>query len=452
MSTLWSPSSWQQKPVKQQVVYPDPQALQDALAALARLPPLVTSWEIENLKGQLAEAARGERFLLQGGDCAETFDDCRSGPIANKLKILLKMSLVLVHGSGRNVIRVGRFAGQYAKPRSADTETRGGVTLPSYRGNLINRPGFTAEDRTPNPELLLRGYERSALTINFIRGLVDGGFADFHHPELWDLDFVNHSAQGAEYREMVEAIARSVRFLETIARRRLDEVSRVDFFTSHEGLHLPYEQAQTRRVPRRVGWYNLSTHFPWIGDRTRDLRGAHVDYFRGIANPIGVKVGPTMEPDDLVDLTRALNPDNEPGRLTLIHRFGAGRIAMCLPGLVEAIKRHGREVLWCSDPMHGNTVVTASGLKTRAFEDILGELDQAFEIHERLASRLGGVHFELTGDDVTECTGGARGLGEDDLARAYRSDVDPRLNYEQALEMAFLIARRMSRGWGKREG
>ena len=444
MPTPWSPDSWQQKPAAQQATYPDPEALDKALVALAALPPLVTSWEIENLKGQLAEAVAGRRFLLQGGDCAETFDDCRSEAIVSKLKILLKMSLVLVHGSGQNVIRVGRFAGQYAKPRSAPTETRDGVTLPSYRGNLVNRPGFSPEDREPCPELLLRGYERAALTINFIRGLVDGGFADFHHPELWDLDFVNHSARADQYREVVDAIARSVRFLESIAGRRLDEVTRVDFFTSHEGLHLPYEQAQTRQVPRRTGWYNLSTHFPWIGDRTRALDGAHVEYFRGIANPIGVKVGPAMTPDELLDLIGVLNPDDDPGRLVLIHRFGAGRIEECLPPLVKAIARAGREVLWCCDPMHGNTVTTDAGVKTRNFDDILAELDRAFEIHGRLGSRLGGVHFELTGEDVTECVGGARGLGEADLARAYRSDVDPRLNYEQALEMAFLIARRMS--------
>jgi len=444
----WSPTSWQNKPIRQRVTYPDCEALGRVLAMLARLPPLVTSWEVERLKGQLAEAARGERFLLQGGACSESFDDCQSAIIASELKILLKMSLVLVYGCQKQVIRVGRFAGQYAKPRSAETETRGGVTLPSYRGPLINCRGFTLEERTPNPQFLLTGYHRAALTLNFIRGLVDGGFADLHHPEQWNIEFVNHAARSAEYREIVASISRAMRFLEAMAGRRLDEVSRVDFFTSHEGLHLDYEQAQTRQVPRRPSWYNLTTHFPWIGDRTRQLDGAHVEYFRGIANPIGVKVGPTMAPEELVELTRVLNPANEPGRLTLIHRFGAHQVARCLPPLVDAVRGAGRVVLWCCDPMHGNTIATRAGVKTRSFDDILSELTQAFEIHAQMGSILGGVHFELTGENVTECLGGARGLTEADLGTAYHSDVDPRLNYEQALEMAFLIARRMSRARG----
>lgn len=446
MQSDWSPSSWQQKPISQRVEYADPVALERTLCELSRLPPLVTSWEVENLKTQLAEAARGERFLLQGGDCAETFDECRSSVIANKLKILLKMSMVLVYGSRKPVIRVGRLAGQYAKPRSTDMETRDGVTLLSYRGNLINRPGFTPEDRTPDPRLLLRGYERAALTINFIRGLVDGGFADIHHPEQWNLAFVNHASRSEDYRQIIDSIGQSVYFLEAIAGRRLDELNRAEFFTSHDGLHLAYEQTQTRQVPRRPHWYNLTTHFPWIGDRTRAIGGAHVEYFRGIANPIGVKVGPMITPDELPDLIGVLNPTNEPGRITLIHRFGAGKIEQCLPPLIEAVRRRGQQVLWCCDPMHGNTVVTRSGLKTRSFDEILSELSLAFEIHERSGSILGGVHFELTGDNVTECLGGARGLTEADLAEAYLSDVDPRLNYEQALEMAFGIAHRMSLG------
>lgn len=442
MSAPWSPSSWQSKRAAQQVVYPDQAALQKVLEALGKLPPLVTSWEVESLRHLLADAAFGKRFLLQGGDCAETFDDCRSDCIANKLRILLKMSFVLGYGCQKSVIRVGRFGGQYAKPRSADTETHNGVTLPSYRGNLINQHGFTKEERTPDPELLLRGYERAALTLNFIRALVEGGFADLHHPELWDLDFVNHAAQSAGYRGIVDSISQAIRFLETTLDRTLGELNRVEFFTSHEGLHLPYEQAQTRQVPRRPNWYNLSTHFPWIGDRTRAIDGAHVEYFRGIANPIGVKIGPSITPDELSALIEVLNPRNEAGRLTLIHRFGANEIERCLPTLIEAVKRAGKVVLWCCDPMHGNTVVTQTGLKTRSFDCILSELEQAFDIHDRMNSILGGVHFELTGDTVTECTGGARGLSEDDLSTAYLTDVDPRLNYEQALEMALLIARR----------
>jgi 3-deoxy-7-phosphoheptulonate synthase len=431
--------------MKQRVTYPDPDALCAVLAALTRLPPLVTSGEVESLKGQLAEAARGQAFLLQGGDCSESFDDCQSAIIANKLKILLKMSFVLAHGCRKRVIRVGRFAGQYAKPRSAENETRNGLTLPSYRGPLVNRPGFSLEERTPQPEFLLEGYKRAGLTLNFIRGLVDGGLADVHHPEQWNLDFVNYATRSTEYRQIVEAISSSVHFMETIAGRRFDELARVEFYTSREGLHLDYEQAQTRQVPRRPNkWYNLSTHFPWIGDRTRARDGAHVEYFRGIANPIGLKVGPSMSAEELLALIEVLNPQDEAGRLTLIHRFGVDRIGKHLPALVQAVLRAGKNVLWCCDPMHGNTLPTHSGVKTRRFEDILGELHQAIDIHHELGSILGGVHFELTGEDVTECLGGARGLVEADLGRAYRSDVDPRLNYEQALEMALCIARRLS--------
>jgi 3-deoxy-7-phosphoheptulonate synthase len=441
----WSPDSWQSRPLEQRVVYPDAEAFGAVRAELAKLPPLVTSWEVEALKSQLAEAARGERFLLQGGDCSESFDDCQSAVIANKLKILLKMSFVLVYGCQKQVIRVGRFAGQYAKPRSAESESRDGLTLPSYRGPLVNRPGFCPAERIPNPAYLLEGYQRAALTLNFIRGLVDGGLADLHHPEFWNLDFVRHAAHRDEYRKIIDDIGRSIHFMETVAGRRLDELMRVDFYTSHEGLHLDYEQAQTRQVPRRPNkWYNLSTHFPWIGDRTRGLDGAHVEYFRGIANPIALKVGPSMTPAELLALVDVLNPQNEPGRLTLIHRFGVERIADHLPPLVEAVGRTRRSVLWCCDPMHGNTVRTPRGVKTRRFEDILSELDQAFDLHRQLDSTLGGVHFELTGEDVTECLGGARGLREADLDRAYQSDVDPRLNYEQALEMALCIAQRMS--------
>jgi 3-deoxy-7-phosphoheptulonate synthase len=436
----WSPSSWQDKPATQQPTYPDPEAAERVVEELARLPPLVTSWEIESLRAQLAEVAAGRRFLLQGGDCAESFAECDSGAIANKLKILLQMSLVLVHGLKKRVIRVGRFGGQYAKPRTEEGETRDGVTLPAYRGDLINRAPFTAADRAPDPQLLLRGYERAALTVNFIRALIDGGFADLHHPEYWDLDFVRHSPLAAEYRRIVESIGDSLRFMETLAGSQVGEMKRVDFFTSHEGLHLLYEQAQTRRVPHRAGWYNLATHYPWIGMRTADPDGAHVEYFRGIANPVAVKVGPAMTAERLRALAERLDPQREPGRLTLIHRLGARRIAELLPSLVEALR--DRPIVWCCDPMHGNTDTTGSGRKTRRFNDILAELELAFDIHAACGTYLGGVHFELTGDDVTECVGGARGLEERDLGRAYRSQVDPRLNYEQALEMAMLIARK----------
>jgi 3-deoxy-7-phosphoheptulonate synthase len=430
---------------QQCVAYPDRAALTQVLEALALLPPLVTSWEIESLKDQLAAAQRGEVFVLQGGDCAERFADCRAEPIVAKLKVLMQVSLVLAFGSRCRVLRVGRFAGQYAKPRSSDVETRQGVTLPSYRGDLVNGPEFTLEARTPDPQRLLRGYERACLTLNFIRSLVGGGFADLHHPEWWNLDFARAVPQYRDYQDMVDHITAALQFLETMGGRRLDEVRRIEFFTSHEGLHLDYEQAQTRRVPRREGWYDLSTHFPWIGNRTRDLSGAHVEFFRGVANPIGVKIGPGMTADELLDLIDILNPHDAPGRLTLIHRLGHARIATELPPLVEAVCRARRKVLWCCDPMHGNTITAASGRKTRRFGDILAELESAFDIHTAAGGFLGGVHFELSGDTVTECLGGARALSEDDLERAYETEVDPRLNYEQALEMSLLIARRFQK-------
>ncbi|MDY7108700.1 MAG: 3-deoxy-7-phosphoheptulonate synthase class II [Planctomycetota bacterium] len=448
----WSPTSWTSRPATQQPTYPDRAALDEAVAQLATLPPLVTSWEIESLKDQLAEAADGKRFLLQGGDCAESFDDCEPGAIADKLKILLQMSLVLVYGTRKRVIRVGRFAGQYAKPRSEDAETRDGVTLPSYRGDLVNHLPFTEEARRPDPALLVRGYERAAMTLNFIRSLVDGGFADLHHPEYWNLGFVKHSPHAREYQHIVEAIGDSVRFMETISNAPVGQTNRVDFFTSHEGLHLLYEQAQTRQVPRREGWYDLSAHMPWIGMRTCNVDGAHVEFFRGVRNPIGIKIGPPMTPEWLQDLLNILHPDNEPGRLTLIHRFGAHGIAEHLPPLIDTVQKSGKTILWCCDPMHGNTEKTAAGIKTRKFEHILAELEQAFEIHQNMGSCLAGVHFELTGDDVTECTGGARGLTDDDLNRRYRSQVDPRLNYEQALEMAMRITRRVAEMNGEEPG
>lgn len=439
----WSPESWQTFDAAQQPTYPDAEALRTVVEQLSSLPPLVTSWEIESLKTQLAEAARGERFLLQGGDCAENFADCEPATIASKLKILLQMSLVLVHGTHKRVIRVGRFAGQYAKPRSSDVETNSGTSLPSYRGDIVNAVDFTTQARTPDPTRMLRGYERAALTLNFIRSLIDGGFADLHHPEYWELGFVKHSPQAAEYQRMVESIGQSLRFMETLSGVQVGLLNRVDFFTSHEGLHLLYEQAQTRQVPHRTGWYNASTHFPWLGMRTAGIDGAHVEYFRGIANPIAVKIGPEMTPQWLTQLLDVLHPNNEPGRLTLITRFGAHQIAKQLPPLIDAVEKTGKSVLWVCDPMHANTETTANGYKTRKFEHILAELEQAFEIHANKGTYLGGVHFELTGESVTECTGGARGLNEDDLKRAYKTHVDPRLNYEQALEMAMIIARRV---------
>ncbi len=444
-SEQWSPSSWKTKLAEQQPVYQDQRSLTEVVEQLAKLPPLVTSWEIETLKEQLAEAALGKQFLLQGGDCSESFEDCESPIIAIKLKILLQMSLVLIHGAQKQVIRVSRLAGQFAKPRSQDMETQDGVSLPSYRGDLVNRLPFTKEDRRPNPQLLLRGYERAALTLNFIRSLSDGGFADLHHPEYWELDFVKLSPRASRYQERVKSLSDSLKFFETLAGTVVGKVRRVDFYTSHEGLHLHYEQAQTRFIPRVEKWFDLTTHFPWIGDRTRKLNSAHVEYFRGISNPIGIKIGPTSEPENLIALIDRLNPQNEAGRITLIHRFGDDKIEKHLPALVRAVRKSGHIVLWSCDPMHGNTVPTANGYKTRDFNRIRSEVDQAFDIHEGLGSRLGGLHVELTGEDVTECVGGLRGLTEADLGRAYRTQVDPRLNYEQALEIALLVARRLEK-------
>jgi 3-deoxy-7-phosphoheptulonate synthase len=444
-SNSWHPASWQSRKAAQQPSYEDPEALAKVVAELARLPPIVVSWEVENLRERLAAVQRGEGFLLQGGDCAESFVECESDRIAKQLKVLLQMSLVLLSGMKKPVIRVGRMAGQYAKPRSADMETREGVTLPAYRGDLVNRPEFTPEARHADPQLLLRGYERAALTLNFVRALVDGGFADLHHPEYWDLGFVRHAQLREAYERTARSIGDALDFFESLSGKRVHEATRVDFFASHEGLHLLYEQAQTRYIARQNRWYNLSTHMPWIGMRTAALEGAHVEYFRGISNPIGIKIGAAMSEQWLQELVTTLNPQNQPGRLTLIHRFGAKDIEKSLPAAIAAVKRTGHTVLWCCDPMHGNTETSTGGFKTRRFENILKELDLAFRIHADQGSYLGGAHIELTGEDVTECTGGARGLTDADLQRAYRSQVDPRLNYEQALELAMLIAERGNR-------
>ena len=436
----WHPASWQTRQAAQQPTYRQRDQLETVVGQLSQLPPLVTTWEVENLKDQLAAAQRGEAFLLQGGDCAENFDECTSDNIVQKLKILLQMSLVMLVGLKKPIVRVGRMAGQYAKPRSADFETRDGESLPSYRGDLINRSPFTLADREPDPELMLRAYERAALTLNFVRSLIDGGFADLHHPENWDLDFVGESALAAEYHRLVQSISDSLEFFEAITGEPMHRTHRVEFYASHEGLHLPYEQAQTRFLPHRKRWYDLTTHYPWIGMRTADLHGAHVEYFRGIANPVAVKIGTGSSDDHLQGLIHVLNPNNEPGRLTFITRFGAKNVEEHLPRVIRAVRKTGSRVLWVCDPMHGNTEATAEGYKTRRFGNILAELRGAFRIHQEMGSVLGGVHLELTGDNVTECIGGARGLKESDLARAYKSQVDPRLNYEQAMEIAMLFA------------
>jgi 3-deoxy-7-phosphoheptulonate synthase len=438
----WTPRSWRTREALQQPTYPDEDELEEALDYVSGLPPLVTSWEVENLKEELARAARGERFLLQGGECAESFADCRAEVITSRLKILMQMSLVLTYGLNTRIVRVGRFAGQYAKPRSSDTETRDGTTLPSYRGDIINGADFSAEARRPDPDRLGQAYASSSLTLNLVRALAEGGFADLRHPEYWDLGFMQHSPLAEEYHAIVDAIEDTLGFLEAVTNEKLDSLEGVTFYTSHEALLLPYEEALSRTVPHSDGVYNLGTHLPWVGKRTNQPDKAHVEYARGLQNPVGLKVGPDMTPSRLQTLVRTLDPTDEPGKLTLITRFGADTIADRLPGLVDAVRRTGQTVLWVCDPMHGNTEKTENGTKTRHFDNILGELEQAFDIHAAEDSHLGGVHFELTGENVTECIGGARGLSENDLGRAYESHVDPRLNYEQSLEMAFSIVRK----------
>ena len=435
------PGFWRSKPALQQVQYADKALLQSVLEEIALMPPLVTSFEIEALREHLAQAACGRRFLLQGGDCAEQFADCQEEIIKNRLKILLQMSVVLAYGLQMPVVRVGRFAGQYAKPRSKSTETREGVTLPAYRGDNINGPAFTARDRMPDPKRLIMAYHCSAVILNLVRSLGEGGFADLHNVDYWDLDFAQRSPLFGEYHAIIERMRGALRFAEAVSQQPIGGRQQVKFFTCHEALHLPYEEALTRPSSYREGmWmYNLATHFPWIGMRTLQHNSAHVAYMRSIRNPIGIKVGPELSPSELASLIHHLNPEEMPGRLTLITRLGVTQIERLLPPMVEAVCATGQQVLWCCDPMHGNTERTKEGYKTRRFDNILGELELAFNIHGSLSTTLGGVHFELTGEDVTECIGGARGIDEADLQRAYHSRVDPRLNAEQSLEMALHI-------------
>lgn len=443
----WSPWSWKSFPVRQMPEYEDQETLERVVDHLGTLPPLVTSWEIERLRGHLAEAAEGKRFILQGGDCAEMFSDCNSEIIANKLKILLQMSIVLIDGLKRPIIRLGRYAGQYAKPRSAPTETRDGETLPSYYGDLINGAEFTREARRPDPERMVSAFHHSAMTLNFIRALIDGGFTDLHHPELWDLNFLGRAGmtfeQRANYLRRVQGIANAIEVMEVFTGQRIDKLSQVEFYSSHEGLSLHYESALTRRVPRRTGWYNLGCHLPWIGERTRQLDGAHVEFFRGIRNPIGIKLGPGITISELLELLAVVDPHKEQGRIILIHRLGTGKVRKLLPPIVEAVATAGYKPVWVCDPMHANTFTTKSGVKTRHVDAILEELIESINVHGEMGHGLGGVHFELTAENVTECVGGASGIGEDDLSQRYQSLCDPRLNYEQAMELAFAIAGRM---------
>ncbi len=404
---------------------------------------------MDTLKTQIAEAAAGKRFILHGGDCVERFDDCNAEVITNKLKILLQMSVILAHAARVPVLRMGRLAGQFFKPRSQESERVGGLTLPTYRGDTVNGFDATEKDRNPQPDRLLGGYFHAAATLNYIRAMIDGGFADLHHPYSWNLHSIERTEQWPEYRLIVERILDAIHFMESFGGVKSEMLGKIEFFTSHEGLHLPYEAALTRAVDAR--FYNLGAHFLWIGDRTREIGDAHVEYFRGIANPIGLKLSGTAQADEVIRLLDVLNPTREEGRITLITRMGHNQVTESLPPLIRGVHASGHPVAWTSDPMHGNTAVTAGGVKTREFSHILAELSRTFEIHDSEGSRLAGVHFELTGDDVTECTGGAIGLGEDDLSRNYQTWCDPRLNYAQSLEMAFLLTRLLGdRGHGSR--
>ena len=440
---VWSLDSWKRYIYSQSATYRNVDQLNQVVDQLSLVPPLVTSGEIVRLRKELARAGRGEAFILQGGDCAELFKDCRSEIISNKLKILLQMSLVLLYGLRIPIVRIGRIAGQYAKPRSAEFETMNGITLPSYRGDMVNSPEFTAQAREPNPALLLQAYSCSAMTLNYIRALLEGGFADLHYPQLWDLSFVAHSTQKNEYQTIVDSIEDALNFLSTVDGIQSINLSKVDFYTSHEALHLHYEQAFTRHLEGK--WYNVSTHLPWVGMRTASTDSAHLELFRGIENPLGIKIGPNATADWLVDLIERMNPRHEEGKLLLFTRLGAKQIENLLPPLIEAVQKTKIPVTWSCDPMHGNTETTVDGTKTRHFDTILQELKLAVQIHRALNSHLGGVHFELTGDNVTECIGGARGLEAQDLKTAYHSLVDPRLNYEQSLEMAFQLSQQFKK-------
>ena len=442
MDTMnWAPDSWRRRPAQQQPQYPDAPALERALEQIRGLPPLVAAGEIENLKRRLVAAGRGEAFILQGGNCAERFVDCREEAIANKLRILLQMSVILTYGVRKPVIRIGRIAGQYAKPRSSDFEMAGGQSLPSYRGDAVNSVEPDPQARVPDPSRLLSSYFHSATTLNHVRALIDGGFADLHHPYTWNLRSIEKSRNWPDYKDVLDRILDAIGFMESFGGARAEVLGRVDFFTSHEGLLLGYEEALTRCDADSGKHYNLGAHILWIGARTRQRDGAHVEYFRGIANPIGVKIDPSCGAGELAESIEALNPSNEEGRLTLITRLGAGRVETALPPLIRAVKQSGRAVVWSCDPMHGNTVTVEGGLKTRDFSVILDELTRTFHIHKEEGSHLAGVHFELTAEDVTECVGGAGELTREDLARRYETYCDPRLNDAQSLEMAFLIAR-----------
>ena len=446
MSERWTPASWRGRPAKHiPSDYPDPAAVARVEDELRRMPPLVFAGEARRLKSLLGDVAAGKAFLLQGGDCAESFKEFSADNIRDTFRLILQMAVVLTFAGGKPVVKVGRMAGQFAKPRSEPIETIDGVTLPSYRGDNINGMEFDPVSRAPDPERLLKAYTQSASTLNLLRAFAGGGYADLHNIHRWTLGFVDESPLGARYRELSDKISESLAFMSAIGVTPESHpgLSRVEFFTSHEALLLGYEEAMTRVDSTSGDWYDTSAHLIWIGERTRQLDGAHVHFMKGVKNPIGMKVGPTVEPDDLLALIDALNPEDEPGRLTLYGRFGSDKIAARLPRLMEATRRGGRQVVWAIDPMHGNTLKAANGYKTRPFDRILSEVRSFIEIAQSEGVHPGGVHLEMTGQNVTECIGGARALAEGELADRYHTHCDPRLNGEQALELAFLVAEKL---------
>jgi len=438
----WSPSSWRSRPISQVPEYPDPEALAAVETRLKTHPPLVFAGEARNLMAGLAEVAQGRAFLLQGGDCAESFAEFHPDNIRDTFRVLLQMAVILTFGGAMPIVKVGRIAGQFAKPRTEDTETRDGITLPSYRGDNINGIDFTPESREPDPDRLMQGYAQSAATLNLLRAFASGGYADLHNVHRWTLGFIAGSPSGEKYKALAQRISETLEFMEAcgITPASTPQLRVTDFYTSHEALFLNYEQALTRIDSTSGEWYDTSAHFLWIGDRTRQPDGAHVEFCRGIRNPLGLKCGPSLVEDDLLRLLAILNPDNKAGRITLICRFGADKIAEKLPRLIRAVTKEGAKVVWSCDPMHGNTIKSQAGIKTRSFDRILKEVKSFFDIHRAEGTHAGGVHFEMTGQNVTECLGGAQAISEQDLAHRYHTHCDPRLNASQALELAFLMA------------
>ncbi len=447
MPTTWSPESWRALPIKQMPTYPDGDKLVAMEAKLRLYPPLVFAGEARRLKASLAEVAEGRAFVLQGGDCAESFQDFTANIIRDSFRVLLQMAVVLTFGAGVPVVKMGRMAGQYAKPRSSDTETIGGETLPSYRGDIINGPGFDAASRIPDPARMEIGYFQSAGALNLLRAFATGGYSDLHEVHRWNLEFAARSPLAARYQDLASRIDETLAFMAAcgMTSTSTPQIRETDFYTSHEALLLPYEQALTRVDSTSGDWYACSAHFLWIGDRTRQPDHAHVEFLRGVKNPLGLKVGPTTTVDDLLRLIDTLNPANEPGRLTLISRMGADKVETLLAPLVRAVKRAGKKVVWLCDPMHGNTISTANKTKTRSFDAILAEVSGFFNVHAAEGTWAGGVHVEMTGREVTECIGGAHQLSEADLADRYETFCDPRLNAEQSLELAFLVSEELKR-------